>query len=73
MASVTEKKWAQQAALGREKKKLLYCSTFDIEGPFHKKSYNGYSYFSSQIFLQSSTGNHIQREKMFKSDAVKFP
>lgn len=51
MASITEKKWAQQAALGREKKKLLYCSTFDIEGPFHKKSYNGYSYFSSQIFF----------------------
>lgn len=30
--------------------KLWHCSTFDIEGLFHKESHNSYSHFSVQIY-----------------------
>lgn len=55
------------------KKKLLYCSTFDIEGLFHKKSHNGYSHFQCSN-LRSNTGNHVQRGNVQKCEAaVKVP
>lgn len=37
ITSVTENKWAQETALGRNrKKKRVSCSIFDLEGLFHK-------------------------------------
>lgn len=32
------------------KESFLHCSTFDIQGLFHKESHNGYSHFSVQIY-----------------------